>query len=44
MSSVNLDEVRTMAAERIDNAQEVNAAQYNSKRNTPTVYKENDYV
>jgi len=31
-SAVNLDEVRTIAAERIDKAQEVNAAQYNSKQ------------
>jgi len=36
--------VRTIAAECIEKAQEGNAAQYNSKRKTPTVYTENDYV
>lgn len=45
-SSVDLDEARAIAVEciDIDKAQESNAAQYNSKRKTPTVYKENDYV
>ncbi|CAH1713532.1 unnamed protein product [Aphis gossypii] len=43
-SAVNLDEVRTKAAERIDKAQEVNTAQYNSKRKTPTIYTIDDYV
>jgi len=43
-SSVDLNEVRTIAAECIEKAQEGNTAQYNSKRKTPTVYRENDYV
>lgn len=43
-SCVDLDEVRKIAAECIEKAQEGNAAQYNSKRKTPTIYKENDYV
>lgn len=43
-SSVDLDNVRAIAVKCIDKAQEGNAAQYNLKQKTPTVYKENDYV
>ncbi|KAE9544875.1 hypothetical protein AGLY_000418 [Aphis glycines] len=52
-SGVVNDEIRLMlekeintsaAAERIDKAQEVNTAQYNSKRKTPTIYTIDDYV
>lgn len=43
-NSIHFEEMRAKAAESIVKSQEVNAAQYNSKRKESTVYKENDYV
>lgn len=42
--SINFEDSRTKAAERIMRSQETNTALYNSKHKNSTIYKENDYV